>query len=200
MSHKKTDKQHIDEELDFDNTTEPRASASGKTSSEKTVEEPLLTGETQAHLEEALTLSEKKAHEHWEKAVRALAELENVRRRAERDVEHAHRYGLEKVLKALIPVVDSLEQALEAGSQEVHGSMYEGLVLTLNMFIQVLEKHDVKRLDPVGQPFNPQEHEAMSMSPSTDVPPNTVLVVFQKGYKLHDRVVRPARVIVSKEG
>lgn len=197
MSHKKSDKQQIDEDLDFDNnTTEPSASATG---TEKNTDESLLTGETQAHLEEALTLSEKKAHENWEKAVRALAELENVRRRAERDVEHAHRYGLEKILKALIPVVDSLEQALEAGSQEVHGSMYEGLVLTLNMFIQVLEKHEVKRLDPVGQPFNPQEHEAMSMSPSTDVPPNTVLVVFQKGYKLHDRVVRPARVIVSKE-
>lgn len=149
-------------------------------------------------LEEKLTLAEQKAHENWEKAVRAMAELDNVRRRAERDVTNAHRYGLEKIINALIPVVDSLEQALQLSEKEKQDSMHEGLQLTLKLFIDVLEKQGVVQLDPQGQLFNPQEHEAMSMQEVPDAAPNTILAVFQKGYKLYDRVIRPARVIVAK--
>lgn len=149
-------------------------------------------------LEEKLTLAEQKAHENWEKSVRALAELDNVRRRAEREVTNAHRYGLEKFITSLLPVVDSLEQALQLASKDQDAGMREGLELTMKLFLDLLQKHEVQQLDPLGAPFNPQEHEAMSIQEAPDTAPNTVLAVFQKGYKLNDRLIRPARVIVSK--
>ena len=151
-----------------------------------------------ALLEEKLTFAEQQAHENWEKSVRAIAELDNVRRRAERDVTNAHRFGLEKILNSLLPVVDSLEQALQLADKSGDTSMQEGLTLTIKLFVDVLEKYGVKQLDPQGATFDPQQHEAMSIQPSDDFPPNTILTVFQRGYVLNDRVIRPARVIVSK--
>ena len=149
-------------------------------------------------LEEKLTLAEQKAHDNWEKSVRAMAELDNVRRRAERDIASAHRFGLEKLITSLLPVVDSLQQAIQLADKHGDASMHEGLELTMKLFLDVLEKHDVEQLDPHGAPFDPQQHEAMSIQESADVPHNSVLAVFQKGYKLNDRVIRPARVIVAK--
>lgn len=149
-------------------------------------------------LEEKLTEAEQQAHENWEKSVRALAELDNVRRRAARDVENAHRYGLEKLIDSLLPVIDSLEQALQLAEQEENKAMHEGLELTMKLILDVLKKHGVEQLNPEGELFNPQLHEAMSMQVVEGVPANTILTVFQKGYKLNDRVVRPARVIVAK--
>jgi molecular chaperone GrpE len=149
-------------------------------------------------LEEQLTETEQRAHENWEKATRLLAELENVRRRAERDVANAHLYGVEKLIIAFLPVVDSIEQALQLAQKENNSSMHEGLELTMKLLLDVLKKNGVEQLDPQSQPFNPQEHEAMAMQESEDAGPNTVLAVFQKGYKLHERVIRPARVIVAK--
>lgn len=150
-------------------------------------------------LEEKLTLAEQKAHENWEKATRALAELENVRRRAERDVSHAHKFALERFANQLLPVVDSLEQAIQLADKEAHAAMHEGLELTMKLFLDVLQKNQIEQINPEGQLFDPQQHEAMSMQVVPGVAPNTILVVFQKGYKLFDRVIRPARVIVSKE-
>ena len=149
-------------------------------------------------LEDKLTLTEQQAHENWEKSARAMAELDNVRRRAEREVANAHRYGLEKLLNSLLPVVDSIEEALRLADLHADTAMHEGLELTMKLFLDVLAKYDVQQLNPQGERFDPQEHEAMSMQASTDVPSNTVLVVFQKGYKLNDRIIRPARVIVAK--
>lgn len=149
-------------------------------------------------LEDKLTLAEQKAHENWEKLVRSVAEVENIRRRAERDVANAHRYSLEKFVNSLLPVSDSLEQAIALAEKQGDMPLHEGLMLTMKLFLEALEKADVKQIDPTGAPFDPQQHEAMSIQPSTDVQPNTVLTVFQKGYVLSDRVIRPARVIVSK--
>ncbi|OGV26212.1 MAG: nucleotide exchange factor GrpE [Legionellales bacterium RIFCSPHIGHO2_12_FULL_37_14] len=149
-------------------------------------------------LEAQLLAAEKKAEENWDKATRAVAEVENIRRRAERDVANAHKFGVEKLIKDLIPVVDSLEQALANADKEKHKDMAHGIELTLKLLLDALAKHEVVQLNPAGQPFNPQEHEAMTTQPSNEVPSNTVLEVFQKGYKLNDRVIRPARVIVSK--
>lgn len=148
-------------------------------------------------LEAKLTEAEQLAHEHWDKATRAMAELENVRRRAEKDVAQAHRYSLERFVDGLLPVVDSLEQALQLVDEHADQAMHEGLTLTMKLFLSVLSKFQVEQLDPLGAPFNPQEHEAMAMQES-DAAPSTIIVVFQKGYKLHDRVIRPARVVVSK--
>ena len=130
--------------------------------------------------------------------MRLMAELDNVRRRAEREVSMAHRYGVEKIISALLPIIDSLEQALQSADKTAYSSMVEGLELTLKLFIDVLEKFDVQRLDPIGELFNPQEHEAMTLQEVPGTAANTIVVVFQKGYKLHDRLIRPARVIVAK--
>lgn len=150
-------------------------------------------------LSEKLTLAEQQAHENWEKAVRAQAELDNVRRRTEREITNAHRYGVEKLIYSLLPVIDSLEQALQLAITTEDVSMREGLELTLKLFVDALQKFEVQQIDPIGAPFDPQLHEAMSMQDAPDAEPNTVLAVFQKGYKLSDRVIRPARVIVSKK-
>lgn len=157
------------------------------------LEQPSIGG-----LEEKLLLTEKQAHENWEKSVRALAELDNVRRRAERDVANAHRYGQEKLISSLLPVVDSFEQAVQMADKDANPAMYEGLQLTMKLFLDALEKQDVKQLDPLGEPFNPQEHEAMSMQDVPGSAPNSIIAVFQKGYKLNDRIIRPARVIIAK--
>lgn len=157
-----------------------------------------LESPSYADLEQQLTASEQKAHENWEKSVRAMAEVENIRRRTEREVSNAHRYALEKFATALIPVVDSLEQALQLATQHGDVAMREGIALTTKLMIDVLNKYDVQQIDPVGELFDPQYHEAMSMQPSDSAAPNTVLSVFQKGYVLNDRMIRPARVIVVK--
>lgn len=151
-----------------------------------------------AALEEQLTLAEQKAHENWEKSVRAVAELDNVRRRMEREVANAHKYGVEKLISSLLPVMDSLEQALQIADQNADKAMHEGLELTMKLFSDVLQKFDVEVIDPEGAPFDPQQHEAMSILEVPGTPSNTIINVFQKGYKLSDRVIRPARVIVSK--
>lgn len=162
-------------------------------------EEPALGHPSYSALEEQLTLAEQKAHENWEKSVRALAELDNVRRRMEREVANAHKYGMEKLISALLPVVDSIEQALQLADKNSDAGMHEGLELTMKLFVDVLQKFDVSQIDPVGATFDPQEHEAMTMQEVPGAPANSVIAVFQKGYKLNDRVIRPARVIVAKK-
>ncbi|WP_227370431.1 nucleotide exchange factor GrpE [Halomonas sp. M20] len=133
-----------------------------------------------------------------DQALRAAAESQNVRRRAEQDVDKARKFALEKFVKELLPVVDSLEKALEAmndGASEVHR---EGVSMTLKLQLDVLAKFGVEAIDPQGEPFDPQYHEAMTMVPSGDVEPNTVMDVIQKGYVLNGRLIRPAMVVVSK--
>ena len=152
-------------------------------------------------LEDKLTQAEQLAHENWEKSVRATAELDNFRKRAERDLEKAYAYGPEKLLTEMLPVMDSLEQALASAQSDTEAmtSMVEGIELTIKMFLGVLEKFSVVQIDPQGEAFDPNKHEAMSMQDAPEgVTPGTIMVVFQKGYLLKERVVRPARVIVAK--
>ncbi|MCW8919317.1 MAG: nucleotide exchange factor GrpE [Gammaproteobacteria bacterium] len=142
-----------------------------------------------------------KADEHWNQVLRIQAELENTRRRAQADVEKAHKYGLEKFAQELLPVKDSLEMGLaaaEGSDHEIAAKLREGTELTLKMLIGVLEKFGVKEVNPLGQSFNPELHQAMSMQPSEEHAPNTVTLVMQKGYTLNDRLIRPAMVMVSK--
>lgn len=152
-------------------------------------------------LEDKLTLAEQKAHEEWDKAMRAVAELENVRRRTSRDVENAHKFSTEKLLKELLPVIDSLEQALSLDSdpkQEDEQSMRSGIELTLKLLLDALGKSGLQQINPEGETFDPSFHEAISMQPSDQVAPGCVITVFQKGYVLHERSIRPARVIVAQ--
>lgn len=171
-----------------------------KKDSAKDTESSALSHASYPELEEKLTLAEQQAHENWEKSVRLLAELDNVRRRSERDVANAHRYSLEKFAIALLPVIDSMEQALQLAENSSDKSMHEGIELTMKLFLDVLKKFELQQIDPlVGEPFDPHQHEAISIQDSANVPPNSVLHVVQKGYTLSgDRVIRPARVIVSK--
>ena len=157
----------------------------------------LLTHPSYLELLDKLTLAEQLAHENGDKLVRAKAELENVHRRAERDVEHAHRYGVEKLIKEILPVLDSMEQALQAAVQIENQSMIEGIELTHKLMINALTKFDVAQIDALGKPFNPNCHEAMVMLDSEEAA-NTVLNVLQQGYQLGERVIRPARVMVAK--
>jgi len=142
-----------------------------------------------------------KADEHWEKVLRLQAELENSHRRAKRDVENAHKFGLEKFAQELLPVKDSLEMGLaaaEGSDHEVADKLREGTELTLKMFCSVMEKFGIKEVNPVGEPFNPEWHQAMTMQESAEHEPNTVVAVMQKGYLINDRLLRPAMVVVSK--
>lgn len=191
---KEEDRTSLDEDDDEDDHDDSKKHKKKSKSSKK--EHSALPHPDYEELEEKLTLAEQKAHENWEKATRALAELENVRRRAEREVSNAHRYSIDKLLQALLPVADSLEQALQIAEKD--SQMAEGLKLTLKLFLDVLEKQGVTQLNPEGEPFDPKEHEAMTMQEAETAQPNTVLAVFQKGYKLHDRIIRPARVVVAK--
>lgn len=133
-------------------------------------------------------------------ALRAQADAQNVKRRAEQDVEKARKFALESFSKELLPVVDNLERALESasGDEEVVKPIAEGVELTLKSFLDALTKFNVAVVDPVGEPFDPNLHQAMSMIENPDAEPNTVLTVLQKGYTLNGRLVRPAMVMVSK--
>jgi molecular chaperone GrpE len=132
--------------------------------------------------------------------LRAHAETQNARRRAEQDVEKARKFALEKLVADLLPVADNLERAISAGDSENESqkAVLEGVTLTLKSLQDTLKKHKVEMIDPAGEPFDPQLHQAMTMVPNPDVEPNTVLNVFQKGYTLNGRLVRPAMVVVSK--
>ncbi|WP_428309318.1 nucleotide exchange factor GrpE [Hydrocarboniphaga sp.] len=135
-----------------------------------------------------------------EAQLRALAELDNVRKRAEREIDQSRKFGVEKLLNELLGISDSVElgiQAAAAPDVQVK-TIVEGLELTRRQLVAVLEKQGVSQVDPKGQPFNPDFHEAVSMVPSSEVAPNHVLNVMQKGYKLHDRLLRPAMVIVAR--
>ncbi len=135
-----------------------------------------------------------------DQVLRTQAEMQNLRRRVERDVENAHKFGLERLIGELLPVVDNLERsvALLADDASSVPAVTEGVELTLKSFLDVLERQQVEQLDPRGQPFNPEFHQAMSMVPDASVAPNTILEVYQKGYTLNGRLVRPAMVVVAK--
>jgi molecular chaperone GrpE len=141
-----------------------------------------------------------KADEHWDQCMRLQADIENQRKRGERDLANAHKYALERFAAELLPVKDSLEMGLAAFDVENAeiAKLKEGVELTLQMLGGVLGKFEIKEVNPQDEPFNPEFHQAMSMQPRDDVAPNTVVTVVQKGYLLHDRLVRPAMVIVSQ--
>lgn len=147
--------------------------------------------------QEQLAEAVEKAEKNWELYLRAQADLENARRRAERDVENAHKYALEKFAQELLGVKDSLELGLSAEDADAD-KLKEGSALTLKMLTLVMEKFQIQVVDPVGEEFDPNLHQAMTTQVSAEHAPNTVITVMQKGYLLNDRLLRPAMVIVAK--
>jgi molecular chaperone GrpE len=147
---------------------------------------------------EKLAEAEQELSRHREAMLRMQAEMENLRKRLMRDLDRSRKLALEKIMKDLLQVWDSLERGLEVDSESLTvESLLEGQELTLRMLEKVMQDHDLQIIDPMGQPFDPELHQAMTVLPSADVPENTVLEVLQKGFSLHDRLVRPAMVVVS---
>jgi len=145
-----------------------------------------------------LAEAEERAKSHWEQYLRAVADLENVRKRAQRDIEQASRFGLEKFAQELIPVKDSLDLGVENAGRSDAAALAEGQAATQRLLVKAFEKLGIVELDPVGQPFDANQHEAMAMQPSATAEPDSVLAVIQRGYVLNGRLLRPARVIVAK--
>jgi molecular chaperone GrpE len=168
-------------------------------------ENPETVEDQQEDVEQAqdseVTLDElqARADENWDRYLRAAAETENVRKRAARDVEHARKYALEAFAKEMLTVCDSFEMGIDAAQTADAASLLEGSAATLKLLSATLERFGVCEVDPLGEPFDPELHEAISMQPSADAEPGSVLVVAQKGYALNGRLLRPAMVIVAAE-
>jgi molecular chaperone GrpE len=186
----------IDEE---ENISKDASELNKKDDSTKIDEETIAELLDESELSETEALEEQVSTAN-DQVLRIQAEIQNVRRRSERDVENAHKYALEKFSGDLLPVVDNLERAIGTIDLEddAQKAVMTGLELTLKTFVEVLKKFKVEAVDPAGEPFDAEFHQAVSMVANPDLEPNTVMDVFQKGYTLNGRLVRPAMVVVSK--
>ncbi len=167
-----------------------------------TTEEPVAE-EAKAAPEDLTQLLEdarNKADDHWNQLVRAKAELDNLRKRTQRDLENAHKFATEKFSQDLLQVWDSLELGHQASLEEGADvtKLREGTELTLKLLVSIMQKNGIEQIDPMGESFNPEFHQAMSVQERDDVEPNTIVAVVQKGYSLNGRLMRPAMVMVSK--
>ncbi len=190
MSEQEKDQNNAEPQVETVEEQEVAAAAAAE-QAEPTAEEKL------AELEAELATVKKAL---GEADIRAQAEIQNVRRRAERDVQHAHKFALEKFAGDLLSVADNLERglgALDADDENVKAAR-EGIELTLKSLLDVFGKYNLEQISPSDEPFNPELHEAMTMVPVPNVDPNTVIDVLEKGYQLNGRLIRPARVVVSK--
>jgi len=151
-------------------------------------------------LKQKVEQAEQKATENWDQLLRTRAEMDNLRRRTQKDLGNAHKFALEKFVTELLPVLDSLDMGMDAAKQKNVSveSLQEGTQLIITMLKQVFDKFNVQEVNPEGEKFNPEHHQAMSIQENGEVDANTVLAVMQKGYLLNDRLVRPAMVMVSK--
>lgn len=175
---------------------------------EENQEQATETSTEQAQAEQAadedlaakLTEAEAKAQENWDQLLRTKAEMDNLRRRTDRELENAHKYALEKFAQELLAVRDSLEMGLTAAQAENAEvtNLVEGTDLTLKMLVSVMDKFAIKEINPLDEPFDPEQHQAISMLEAPDKAHNTVINVMQKGYSLNERLIRPAMVVVSK--
>jgi molecular chaperone GrpE len=181
---------------------EAEAAATEPAGESEIVEEVESSKGDQQELTKLLEDARAKADDHWDQLVRTRAELENIRKRNQRDLENAHKFALEKFSTDLIQVWDSLELGHQAAQDEQADveKLREGTELTLKLLVDVMQKYGIVQVDPDGEQFNPEYHQAMSMQERDDVEPNTVVAVVQKGYLLNDRLLRPAMVMVSKAG
>jgi molecular chaperone GrpE len=155
------------------------------------------TGET---ADQQLAKAQVTIKDYWDQMMRLRAEIENNLKRAERDIESAHKYALKNFVENLLPVIDSMEmgQVAAGADNATLESIREGSALTMSMFVQVLEKNGLEQIDPLGEKFDPERHQAISMTASENAESNSVIEVMQKGFLLNDRLVRPAMVVVAK--
>ncbi|MDP1931262.1 MAG: nucleotide exchange factor GrpE [Gammaproteobacteria bacterium] len=192
-----------------DNPEQQNMNAEGESGVEENVESAELGeqnqgGDEQSQLRETLqklAQAETLIMHQKDEVLRVQAEMQNLRRRTEQDVEKAHKFGQERLSTELLAVMDNLERALQVSmdrEDEAVKSLLQGVELTLKSFVDCFRKFGIEQIDPLGEPFDPQLHQAMAMQENPDVEPNTVTAVMQKGYTLHGRVIRPAMVMVSR--
>ena len=170
---------------------------------EQTAEEVVELTEDQqriVELEAAVAAAEAKVTDQKDSVIRAMADADNARKRAQGEIDKARKFALEKFAGELLPVADNLERALQVANPEDEAikPVVDGVELTLKSFVSTIEKFGMTVIDPQGQPFNPEQHQAMSMQENAELPPNTVLAVMQKGYELNGRLLRPAMVMVTR--
>jgi molecular chaperone GrpE len=182
------------------NEKEPQSEAPEDADSIETAETSEQPENSVEQLEEKLAEAQAQASDHHERMLRMAAELENVRKRASREMEDVRKYATENLIRQLLTVVDNLERAIASAAPENqnHKGVVDGVALTLAEITKILEKHHVRPIEAMGEPFDPAFHQAMSQEERSDHPPNTVVQEFQKGYLMHDRLLRPAMVVVSK--
>ena len=151
-------------------------------------------------IEQQLEKTQETIKDYWDQMMRLRAEIENNRKRAERDLENAHKYALKNFVENLLPIIDSMEMGQTAALTEnaTLESIREGSALTLDMFLQMLEKNGLQQIDPLGETFDPEKHQAISMIEAEGAESNSVIEVMQKGFLLNERLVRPAMVVVAK--
>jgi molecular chaperone GrpE len=170
------------------------------TEEELSLNEPPSQGTLIEELKQELAEAEQKAQENWDKAVRTLAEMENLKKRTQKELEDTYKYALNSFAKELLPVLDSLELGLQAASDDSEEvkKFRVGSELTIKQFESVFAKFNVVTVDPMGQLFNAEQHQAVLMQEIEGAVPNTIVNVFQKGYMLNGRLLRPAMVVVAK--
>ena len=151
-----------------------------------------------APAEDALEALRREAEEHRDRHLRAVAELDNVRKRSAREIEAARKFGAERLAQAILPVRDSLEAGIAAAEKAGHAALLDGQRATLRLLDEAFAACGIREIAPAGQIFDPNKHEALSLLPVANVPPNTVIGVVQKGYELNERLLRAARVIVAR--
>lgn len=178
---------------------EPGAAEVRAQEGEKTPESELEAAETESGLRDELEAARGEAARNWDLYLRGQADMENYRKRAQREKEDLARFANEGILRDLLPVIDNLERAVEhAGEEEKSGSLIQGVEMTLGQFRKVLEKSGVRAICALGEPFDPALHEAMGQIETSTAPPNAVAQELQKGYLLNDRLLRPSLVMVAK--
>lgn len=183
-----------------ENVDEPQAPEAEVVAENEVIEEASVSDQDHGELMNLLEDARAKADDHWDQLMRTRAEVDNLRKRGQRDLENAHKYALDKISQDMLQVWDSLELGNQAALDESAdvNTIREGTELTLKLLVDVMKRHGIEQLNPEGEIFNPEFHQAMSMQERDDVEPNTVVAVVQKGYQLNGRLLRPAMVMVSK--
>ena len=186
----------IEDEID----TTPQDPPSIPSNPDDAADEPLDAADSPMNLEEKLAAAEAQASENHDRMLRMAAELENYKKRAGREMDDIKKFATENLIRQLLTVVDNLERAIASATSESENgqSLVDGVALTLAEITKILEKHYVSPIHALGEPFDPAFHQAMCQEERADHPPNTVVQEFQKGYLIHDRLLRPAMVVVSK--
>ncbi len=197
---KKVPAKEVDDSKDETLKDESKNETRVEISDQAETESESKTDTSEEDTEQQLLKAQATIKDYWDQIMRLKVEIENNIKRSSRDIENAHKFALRNFAESLLPILDSMEMGQQAAESDKASlsSIAEGSQLTMSMFVQALEKHGLKQLDPVGESFDPDQHQAISIVEDENAESNTVISVMQKGFSLNDRLVRPAMVVVAK--